>query len=45
MFGIQTCKTLEQAMNRTGAKSGNKRFDAALATIEMVKLLRQLPSG
>jgi 6,7-dimethyl-8-ribityllumazine synthase len=43
IFGILTCETLEQAVNRAGAKSGNKGFDAALAAIEMVNLLRQLP--
>jgi 6,7-dimethyl-8-ribityllumazine synthase len=43
VFGILTCDTLEQAVNRAGAKSGNKGFDAALTAIEMVNLLRQLP--
>src|SRR5262249_21181739 len=43
IFGILTCDTLEQAINRAGAKAGNKGFDAALAAIEMVNLLRQLP--
>jgi 6,7-dimethyl-8-ribityllumazine synthase len=43
IFGILTCDTLEQAMNRAGAKSGNKGFDAALTAIEMVNLLHQLP--
>jgi 6,7-dimethyl-8-ribityllumazine synthase len=43
IFGILTCDTLEQAVNRAGAKAGNKGFDAALAAIEMVNLLRQLP--
>ncbi len=43
IFGILTCDTLEQAVNRAGAKSGNKGFDAALAAIEMVNLVRQLP--
>src|SRR5437763_8665571 len=42
LFGILTCDTLEQAINRAGAKSGNKGFDAALTAIEMVNLLRQL---
>jgi 6,7-dimethyl-8-ribityllumazine synthase len=44
VFGILTCDTLEQAVNRAGAKAGNKGFDAALTAIEMVNLLRQLPS-
>jgi 6,7-dimethyl-8-ribityllumazine synthase len=43
IFGILTCDTLEQALNRAGAKSGNKGFDAALTAIEMVNLLRNLP--
>jgi 6,7-dimethyl-8-ribityllumazine synthase len=43
VFGILTCDTLEQAINRAGAKAGNKGFDAALTAIEMVNLLRQLP--
>jgi 6,7-dimethyl-8-ribityllumazine synthase len=43
IFGILTCDTLEQAMNRAGAKSGNKGFDAALTALEMVNLLQQLP--
>jgi 6,7-dimethyl-8-ribityllumazine synthase len=43
IFGILTCDTLEQAMNRAGAKAGNKGFEAAMAAIEMVNLLRQLP--
>jgi len=45
IFGILTCDTLDQAINRAGAKSGNKGFEAALAAIEMVNLLRQLPEG
>jgi 6,7-dimethyl-8-ribityllumazine synthase len=43
IFGVLTCDTLEQAVNRAGGKAGNKGFDAALAAIEMVNLLRQLP--
>ena len=43
IFGILTCDTLEQALDRAGAKGGNKGADAALAAIEMVNLLRQLP--
>lgn len=43
IFGILTCDTVEQAVNRAGAKSGNKGFDAALAAIEMVNLLEKLP--
>lgn len=43
IFGILTCDTLEQAMNRAGGKAGNKGSDAALAAMEMVSLLKQWP--
>ena len=43
IFGLLTCDTLEQAINRAGAKAGNKGFEAAVSAIEMVNLLRQLP--
>jgi 6,7-dimethyl-8-ribityllumazine synthase len=43
IFGVLTTDSLEQAINRAGAKSGNKGFEAALAAIEMVNLLRALP--
>jgi 6,7-dimethyl-8-ribityllumazine synthase len=43
IFGILTCETVEQAVDRAGAKSGNKGFEAAQTAIEMVNLLRQLP--
>ena len=45
IFGILTCDTLEQAINRAGAKAGNKGFEAAATAIEMVNLMRQLPDG
>jgi 6,7-dimethyl-8-ribityllumazine synthase len=41
-FGVLTCETLEQALNRAGIKSGNKGFEAAVAAIEMVSLKRKL---
>jgi len=41
-FGVLTCETLEQALNRAGIKAGNKGFEAALAAIEMVSLKRKL---
>ena len=37
-FGVLTCDTLEQAIDRAGLKSGNKGFDAALAAVEMANL-------
>lgn len=43
-FGVITADTLEQAIERAGAKSGNKGVDAAMCAIELVNLLRQLPS-
>jgi 6,7-dimethyl-8-ribityllumazine synthase len=41
-FGVLTTNTLEQAIDRAGAKSGNKGFDAAMTAIEMANLLRAL---
>jgi 6,7-dimethyl-8-ribityllumazine synthase len=41
-FGVLTCETLEQALNRAGIKAGNKGFEAAGAAIEMVSLSRKL---
>jgi 6,7-dimethyl-8-ribityllumazine synthase len=41
-FGVLTTNSVEQAIDRAGAKSGNKGFDAALCAIEMANLLRQL---
>jgi 6,7-dimethyl-8-ribityllumazine synthase len=41
-FGVLTCETLEQALNRAGLKAGNKGFEAAVAVIEMVSLRRKL---
>ncbi len=45
IFGVLTCDTIEQAIERAGAKAGNKGSDAAAAAIEMANLLVQLPSG
>jgi 6,7-dimethyl-8-ribityllumazine synthase len=44
-FGVLTCETLEQALNRAGVKAGNKGFEAAAAAIEMVSLRRKLIAG
>lgn len=41
-FGVLTCDTLEQALDRAGVKSGNKGFEAAAAAIEMVSLHRRI---
>ncbi|MGA2265144.1 MAG: 6,7-dimethyl-8-ribityllumazine synthase [Phycisphaerae bacterium] len=43
IFGVLTCETIEQAIERAGAKAGNKGAEAAAAAIEMVNLLSQLP--
>lgn len=41
-FGVLTTETLEQALDRAGAKLGNKGSEAALSAIEMVNALREL---
>ena len=42
LFGVLTCQSMEQAIDRAGGKAGNKGNEAALAAIEMVNLLKQL---
>lgn len=42
IFGVLTCETLDQAVERAGAKQGNKGWQAALAAIEMADLLGRL---
>ena len=42
IFGVLTTDTIEQALDRAGAKSGNKGWEAALSAIEMVDLFRRL---
>jgi 6,7-dimethyl-8-ribityllumazine synthase len=42
-FGVLTCDTLEQALDRAGGTHGNKGAEAADAAIEMAGLLRNLP--
>jgi 6,7-dimethyl-8-ribityllumazine synthase len=41
-FGVITCDTIEQAVERAGTKSGNKGWDAAITAIEMAQLLKKL---
>ena len=41
-FGVLTTNTLEQAIDRAGAKGGNKGFDAAMTAVEMANLMRAL---
>jgi 6,7-dimethyl-8-ribityllumazine synthase len=42
VFGVLTTDTIEQAVERAGAKQGNKGWDAAVSAIEMVSLARAL---
>jgi 6,7-dimethyl-8-ribityllumazine synthase len=42
-FGVLTTDTIEQAVERAGTKAGNKGWDSALAALEMVNLLRNIP--
>ncbi|MCI0355869.1 MAG: 6,7-dimethyl-8-ribityllumazine synthase [Acidobacteria bacterium] len=44
-YGILTCDTLEQAIDRAGLKSGNKGFDAGLSAVEMANLARSRQSS
>ena len=44
-FGVLTCDTIEQAIERAGTKAGNKGVEAALAAIEMVNVTAQLEEG
>ena len=44
-FGVLTTDTLEQALERAGAKAGNKGWDAALSAIELADLKAQLSEG
>jgi 6,7-dimethyl-8-ribityllumazine synthase len=41
-FGVLTCDTLEQALDRAGLKAGNKGFEAGLAAVEMASLRQQV---
>jgi len=42
IFGVLTCTTEQQALDRAGGKEGNKGFDSAVAAIEMVNLMKKL---
>jgi 6,7-dimethyl-8-ribityllumazine synthase len=44
-LGVVTADNLEQAIDRAGAKSGNKGFEAAMTAVELVNLYRQLNSA
>jgi 6,7-dimethyl-8-ribityllumazine synthase len=41
-FGVLTCNTIEQAIERSGTKAGNKGAEAALAAIEMADLMTKV---
>ena len=42
IFGVVTTETIEQAVERSGCKAGNKGIDAAMAAIETASLLKRL---
>jgi len=42
LFGVLTCDTLEQALERAGLKSGNKGWDAGMSALEMTDLIANL---
>ena len=42
MFGVITTENIEQAIERSGSKAGNKGYECALGAIEMVNLIRAL---
>lgn len=44
-FGVLTCQSMEQALDRAGGKAGNKGIEASLAAIEMVDVLRKLSAA
>ncbi len=44
VFGVLTTDTIEQAIERAGTKAGNKGAEAAMVAIEMIDLLRKLPT-
>ena len=41
-FGVLTTDSLEQALERAGAKAGNKGWDAALSAMELLQVHKQL---
>ncbi|QMV19129.1 6,7-dimethyl-8-ribityllumazine synthase [Granulicella sp. 5B5] len=41
-FGVLTCETLEQALDRAGLKAGNKGFEAGIAAIEMASIQEKI---
>ena len=45
LFGVVTADTLEQAINRSGVKAGNKGFEAAVSAVELVNLYKVMDGG
>ncbi|CAN5384368.1 6,7-dimethyl-8-ribityllumazine synthase [soil metagenome] len=45
LFGVVTTDTLEQAINRTGVKAGNKGFEVAMSAVELVNLYKTMDGG
>lgn len=45
VYGIVTAETLDQAIERSGTKAGNKGFDAALTALEMISLWEDIDKG
>ena len=45
LFAVVTTDTLEQAINRTGVKAGNKGFEAAMSAVELVNLYKVMDDG
>ena len=45
IYGIVTAETLDQAIERSGTKAGNKGFDAALTALEMIDLCANIDKG
>ncbi|MEI9479732.1 MAG: 6,7-dimethyl-8-ribityllumazine synthase [Deltaproteobacteria bacterium] len=44
-FGVLITETIEQAIERAGTKIGNKGFDAAMSSIEMANLMKEIGKG
>lgn len=45
MFGVVTADTLDQAINRSGVKAGNKGYEAAMSAVEIVNLYKEMDSS
>ncbi len=45
IYGIVTAETLDQAIERSGTKAGNKGFDAAMTALEMIDLCENIDAG